>query len=233
MSKPKKSTVTLQEQRYAVEFLRYVGGNWHSTDLMLAVVAWLRVSMRRAMHGINNPFNIHPSALDAAYRSGMTLDKNGRRISKFASMDKALQAMAHILRVGGTAGDHGFAAIVAATKNDSGSDFILALSETSENGVLTMSTVDASGKGYGFVITDPTTGKWTSDIQKERESFKLIANPPTLTTTTKKQPPPKRPVVPKNLSQLIIRPQYIGGFEAETFYRARHPRGAALDSGQQ
>lgn len=215
----KSKVVSLSEVRLAQSFLRTISADWHDNGLIVGFVAWFHTALNKQLvRGSNNPFNIRPSNLDAAYRSGVT--KPGLRrtahYSTYSSVDKAVAALANVLLHGGGAGDVGFKLIVRAARSGIASEFLAAIAQSSWDD----SHYGTDAKGHIGV-----------DLYAAYNSYTGVALPP---TPQPKQPKPPKPKPfhsePKPLRPLSTFNTYINGFAIEKFYLARHPGIPGVDS---
>ena len=81
MAKSHKGWASVAETKFAIAFLKKLGGNYQSSLLIAGVIAWLRQESGGLNRVIgNNPFNIRNSNLAIGYRkSYRVVMKNGRR----------------------------------------------------------------------------------------------------------------------------------------------------------
>lgn len=194
------------EVKAAQAFLKAIGASPTNTDLIYAVIAWMRQESGSLKNVIgNNPFNLRPGKdIDEKLIAGIRQSKKGNgQFLIFKSLDAGLIATAQrLLRAGNDW--RGYGLVVRALRHGSSLDFITAIS---------LSAWDASH--YGYKAPDVTT----SHIYRIYASFTGLQLPKP--TPPKKQRKPN-PIRPRDLNAPIIVRDYIDAHEARRQYLARH-----------
>lgn len=213
-----KNVVSLKEVQAAQAFLRALGAPWQNSDLIYAVVAWLRVSERDHPGYIgNNPFNLLansgvPAYLVAGVKRVTTyyLDPDtGRRrvrtdnVILFRNLKDSLVALANvILKRATTSG--GYRLILQAARHGTPFDVLNAIAlsawDASHYGYLQADT--RTNRLYQYYIT--FTGMQMMKPAQPKQRHEIIPPQPTV-------------VYPPVLSYPFLDP-----FQARAFYLARH-----------
>lgn len=207
----------------AQAFLRAIGANYQSTDLIYAVVAWMRTSEGgRANLWGNNPFNLRastarfiPSNLIAGtkYRIGYGT------LLRFATLTDGVKAMAAYLKgVVKVAGGSwlGYGLILRAFKAGNPVDSLIAIA---------LSAWDAAHYGFDTSNRDPSAALAKSAIYKVYASFTGLQMP----TPKQPKPAPPKPEAPNDLPAPPLAHPYIEPHRAAAFYRERHKQDDFLE----
>ncbi len=195
-----KNIAVVAEVEAAQAFLKALGAPWQNTDLIYAVVAWIRKEGGGLKNIVgNNPFNLRPGA--GINRDLIKGVRNGRII--FTSLKAGLIATAQRLLRGGFPGS-GFRLIVAAARNGQAVDFLNAVA---------LSAWDAAHYGYADADTE------TNRLYQIYITFTGLQMP---STKQPKKVPQQMPIRPRDLNAPIVVRNYIDPSRTVAFYRARH-----------
>lgn len=194
-----------REVAAAQAFLRFLGANWRSNLLIIAVVAWMRQESGGLSHVIgNNPFNLRPGADDAMYRSGIRKSKNGNgHFSVYATLENGLVATANRLLKAGNDW-RGYGLIVRAARAGSPVDFLTAIA---------LSAWDAGH--YGLPKDNHLLRVYASFTGLKLPAPKSTEPKPT--KAARKIPPAPAVLRAPNLEM-----HYLDGYDSGRFYRERH-----------
>lgn len=194
------------EVQAAQAFLKTIGASPTNTDLIYAVISWMRQESGSLKNVIgNNPFNLRPGKdIDENLIAGIRKSKNGNGYFLiFKSLQAGLIATAQrLLRAGNDW--RGYGLVVRALRAGSSLDFITAIS---------LSAWDASH--YGYTAPDVTT----SHIYRIYASFTGLQMPK---PTQPKPPHRPTPIKVRDLNAPGAVYTYIDPHEASRRYRARH-----------
>lgn len=194
------------EVKAAQAFLKAIGASPTNTDLIYAVVSWMRAESGSIQNIIgNNPFNLRPGKdIDEKLIAGIRTSKNGNgQFLIFTSLAAGLIATAQRLLRAGTDWRH-YNLIIAEARRGNAVGVIEAIS---------LSAWDASH--YGYTAPDVTT----SHIYRIYAAFTGLQLP------KPKQPKKvthKDPIRPRDLNSPVIVRDYIDPHAARSFYLARH-----------
>jgi len=198
------------EVKAAQAFLKAIGASPTNTDLIYAVVSWMRQESGSLKNVVgNNPFNLRPGKdIDEKLIAGIRKSGNGRFLI-FKSLEDGLIATAQrLLRAGNDW--RGYGLVVRALRHGSSLDFITAIS---------LSAWDAAH--YGYKAPDVTT----SHIYRIYATFTGLQLPKPEDPKTKKRPDPVRP---RDLNAPIVVRDYIDAHEARRMFLARHKSDGVL-----
>lgn len=226
-----KNVAQVGEVVAAQAFLRAIGANYANTDLIYAVVAWMRTSEGGRANLIgNNPFLLKQK--DARYISKTLIRgymrRGGQTYIVFDSLVSGLKAMAQFLlnarktvvvrRTGETytVPNAEFAFIIKAFKAGNPADAMQAI---------VMSAWDASHYGYDPSNPDPNAALQATSLYKVYASFTGLQMP----TPKQPRPSPPRPAPPRDLPSPPLPHPYIDPAAAGRFYRERHRHPDWLD----
>lgn len=198
----------LAEVQAAQAFLKALGAPWHNTDLIYAVVAWMRSESGAITNVIgNNPFNLRPGKdIDADLIAGIrkTRNNNGYFLV-FKSLEAGLIATAQRLMRAGHDWRK-YDAIVNAFKEGHAVEALNAIALSAWN-----------VSHYGYDSKDPAT----NHIYLIYARFTGLQLPKPTSTKPKPKPQPK-PQRPRDLNAPIVVRNYIDPHHAGEFYRAKH-----------
>lgn len=205
------STTVAQELevRAAQAFLKAIGASWKNTNLIYAVIAWMRQESGSLANIIgNNPFNIRPSkSIDQDLIAGIRRSKNGNGyFIIFKSLEAGLIGTAQLLLRAG----HDWRKYDAIIRAFRQGDSIGAIN------AIALSAWDVSH--YGYKPGDQST----NHIYTIYARFTGLQMP----ATPKPQKPVRRPqpVRPRDLNAPIIVRNYLDPYTVGAMYRARHKR---------
>lgn len=219
---------SLAEVMAAQAFLRALGANWQNSDLIYAVVAWLRVAEQtnRGFIG-NNPFNLLAGqgvprnlyyGVKVVRITGTTpygFAVVNQSVLLFRNLTQSLLALAAVL-LKRAATEGGFKLIVQAARHGTSIDLLNAIA---------LSSWDAAH--YGYMQADTRTNR----LYQAYIKFTGMQLP------ARKPPKPKKvkvPPRPRVIGDPVITYPFLDPFAARAFYNARRttiPSLPGLDTG--
>lgn len=227
-----------QEVIAARAFLKYLGRDWRSNQLVLAVIAWARVASGRLSGSLgNNPFHIR-------MLNGRYLAPNyGGKLVAFSSLTQGFVAAARALKYMASSmpSSYGFSNILLSLKSGQAGEFLNAVA-TSFWSSYVHSNGERDSSHYGLRI-DWTTGKvtgtnrlisfystYTGLITPEAEAEARAAKAKyeaekrawEAQERARKAALAKFKRRPKVYSQQLIQRDYLDPYAADRSYKARH-----------
>ena len=212
------NVASLREVQAAQAFLRAIGANAANTDLLYAVITWMRVESGGKGSTIgNNPFGLRGpdrSIVRIVNGKKRVIRREGKLL-EFASLTQGLQAMAQYLLKDRKIEWKGYGLIIRAFKSGNPID------------VLTAIAISAwDGAHYGYDLNNPDLTK--TSLWRVYKSFTGLTLPGVKVTQPKPVKYPDPP--PRDLPPPPPPYDFIDPGEAGRFYRARHdPDGHWLD----
>ncbi len=208
-----KNVAQVGEVQAAQAFLKAIGANYQSNDLIYTVVAWMRTSEGgKANLWGNNPFLLRPR--DARYISKDLIAGTKSRAGRgtflvFDSLTAGLKALAQVLLAQKGDDALGYGLIIRAFKQGNPIDSQIAIA---------MSAWDAAHYGFDMANPDSQAAAAQTAIYKVYLSFTGLELP------DPKQPKPHAPVPrpPRDLPSPPPPYPYIDPGAAGAFYRDRH-----------
>jgi hypothetical protein len=217
---------SLTETLAAQAFLKTVGADWTNTSLVIAVVAWYRVSLhyyspKGGLKDVGyNPFFLKPGSFDKGIRIGTFKSKNKLHegtFSVYKTLADSLRALANYL-LAGRHTDSKFRLLVNAFRSGRVADALSGILQTSL----------AVGKYDAHSVTmrvGPAHHAHDEDVWVPSPLYAAYNAITGSTVPGKPKAPPKPPPKPpKPHGEFVVPPPfsgYVSPFHAGTFYRAR------------
>ena len=216
-----KITATATEVAAARAFLKFLGADWHSDQLILAVLAWARGASGKLSGSLGlNPFHVRRFKDTFAIHVGGTAATFTSLSAAFVAAAKALKYMAGL----GGPDQQGYKDILLSLKSGSAGEFLNAVAMSAW-----------SPSHYGLTI-DPETGKigGKNKLGDIYNNFAGLITPEAQAAAdaenakrqreyqAAKEAAAKEGRRPHVLNPPIIGRDYTNAWAADRFYRARH-----------